>query len=275
MIRYLDFWKLARPPFDAGPDPDFFFESRTHGEALARLLYFATDRTMGLAAITGDIGAGKTMTLQVLASRLPPDLYRIVTVFTAPESPTGMLAEVNRRLDGTTTTTTGKDLDALRSDFHRLLERAVASGRHLLMILDEAQRMSESCLDTVKCLTNPVSSGSAHVSVVLSGQPEMKARLRALPQVQQRMGLLFHLGYLAREEVSEYVRHRLTVADTKVRDVFDAESLDLLHAFSRGCPREINRVCKLAVDRACLLRKTAVDAGMLKMIIRDFENQLA
>lgn len=272
MITYSDFWNLDRSPFDAGPDPDFFFESRAHGEALARLLYFSADRAMGLAAITGEIGAGKTMTLRVLANRLPPDVYRTITVFTAPETPSGMLEEINRQLGGVEAGATGENGDALRRDFQRLLTRhIVASDRHLLLVIDEAQHMNEACLDTVKCLTNPVGTGGAHVSVVLSGQPELKARLRALPQVHQRMGLIYHLGYLAREEVPAYVRHRLAVARAGCRDVFDEEGLDLLYGFSEGCPRQINRVCKLAVDRACVLRKTTIDASMLRMIIEDFE----
>jgi len=276
MIHYADFWNLDRPPFDAGPDPDFFFESRAHGEALARLLYFSTDRAMGLAAITGEIGAGKTMTLQVLAHRLPPDVYRVITVFTAPESPAGMLAEINRLLGGAESATTGEGADALRREFHRLLsQRIMASGRHLLIVIDEAQLMSDACLDTVKCLTNPVETGGSHVSVVLSGQPELKVRLRAVPQVQQRMGLLYHLGYLPREEVPAYVRHRLAVARSGSLDLFDAEGLDLLYRFSGGCPRQINRVCKLAVDRACVLRKTAVDVGMVEMIVNDFGKQFS
>lgn len=276
MIHYSDFWNLARPPFDAGPDPAFFFESRAHGEALARLLYFSLDRSMGLAAITGEIGAGKTMTLQVLARRLPPDVYRIVTVFTAPQSPTGMLAAINRQIAGVEPEAAEADFDALRREFHRLLNRhIVASERHLLLVIDEAQLMSEACLDAVKCLTNPLGSGGACVSVVLSGQPELKSRLRALPQVYQRMGLIFHLGYLPREEVPAYVRHRLNVAQAGSLEVFNAEGIDLLYTFSGGCPRQINRVCKLAVDRACLLRKTEIDAGMLRMIIDDFEKQFS
>lgn len=276
MMNDPESWKPARPPFGAGPDPDFFFESRAHGEALARLLYFAADRAMGLAAVTGEIGAGKTMTLQVLAHRLPPDAYRTITIFTAPESPDGMLAEINRRLGGGESGETTADPDALLREFHRLLRRnIIASGRHLLVVIDEAQIMNEACLDTVKCLTNPVEPGRSHVSVIFSGQPELKVRLRALPQVYQRMGLIYHLGYLHREEVPAYVRHRLTVARTAATDLFDPAGFDLLYDFSGGCPRQINRVCKLAVDRACVLHQPVIDVSLLDMIIRDFETHFS
>ena len=277
MLDYLAFWKLARPPFDAGADPAFFFKSRTHGEALARLEYFAADQTMGLAAITGEIGAGKTMTLQVFLSRLRPDVFRTVMIFTAPESPAGLLAEINRHLGGPERPACeAADRDGLMREFQKLLrEKIVASGRKLLIVLDEAQLMDVACLDAVKCLTNPIAPGLSPVSVILSGQPELKAKLHALPQVYQRFGLIYHLGYLARDEVSDYVRHRLAVSQASSVEVFDSAGVDLLHGFSKGCPRQINQICKLAVDRACLLRQPTVDGTMLQLIIGDFEKHFA
>jgi len=277
MIDYLDFWKLTRPPFDAGPDPTFFFESLAHGEALARLMYFAADRTMGMAALTGEIGAGKTLTLQVLASRLRPDLYRQIMVFTTTGSCDHVLAEINRQLKGGERSGHEPlDCAGLVLEFQRLVrERIVASGRHLLVVLDESQFMDESCLDTLKCLTNPISAGVSPVSLILAGQPELKARLRALPQVYQRLGLIYHLGYLTREEVAPYVRHRMAIAKAVREEVFDEKASNLLFEFSGGCPRQINRICKLAVDRACLLQQTEIDVSMLRLIIDDFEKQFA
>jgi len=277
MINYLDFWKLSKPPFDAGPDPSFFFESHAHGEALARLMYFAADRSMGLAALTGEIGAGKTLTLQVLAGRLRPDVYRQIMIFTTTGSREHVLAEINRQLKGGEQSPDSvMDCAGLVIEFQRLLrEKIVATGRHLLVVLDESQFMDEACLDTLKCLTNPLPSGPSPVSLILAGQPELKSRLRALPQVYQRLGLIYHLGHLAREEVAAYVRHRLAVAKAAQSEVFDEEGLNLLFDFSKGCPRQINRVCKLAVDRACLLRQSRIDVTILRLIIDDFEKQFA
>jgi len=277
MLDYLAFWKLTQPPFDAGADPSFFFESHAHGEALARLEYFAADQSMGLAAITGEIGAGKTMTLQVFLRRLRPDVFKSMMIFTAPESPAGLLAEINRQLSGgEPLVNVPADRDSLTREFHKLLrEKIVAFGRKLLIVLDEAQLMDEACLDAVKCLTNPIASGVSPVSVILSGQPELKAKLRALPQVYQRFGLIYHLGYLTRDEVPDYVRHRLAVSQAVSTDVFDDAGIDLLYGFSNGCPRQINQICKLAVDRACLLQQTSVDDTMLQLIISDFEKHFA
>ena len=277
MINYLDFWNLSKPPFDAGPDPVFFFESRSHGEALARLMYFTGDRAMGIAALTGEIGAGKTLTLQVLSQRLRPDIYRQVMVFTSTGSREHVLSEINRQLKGGGQCKDDPlDPAGLVIEFHRLLrEKIIASGRHLLVVLDEAQFMDETCLDTLKCLTNPLSSCASPVSLILAGQTELKAKLKSLPQVYQRLGLIYHLGHLARDEIAPYVRHRLSIANTARFEVLDEKGIDLLFEFSRGCPRQINRVCKLAVDRACLLQRTTIDDSMLKLIIDDFAKQFA
>ena len=55
-LDYLSFWKLRNPPFEMVGDPKFFFESKAHGEALARLTYLVTDKNMGMAALTGETG---------------------------------------------------------------------------------------------------------------------------------------------------------------------------------------------------------------------------
>ena len=272
MIPYLEFWKLQRPPFEAGNDAGFFFESQAHGEALARLRYFAADGGMGMAVLTGEIGAGKTFLLHVLLNSLPTDLFSCVAIFTARGSFEDLLRQINARLRGEDASSAAEDPLAA---FHRLVtDRVAARGRHLLVVLDETQFLDSDCLSALKCLTNPFDAGTPPVSILLAGQPELRPRLQALPHVHQRLGLAYHLSYLRREEVEPYIRHRLTVAGAVRPDIFDAGCADILYAFSKGCPRQINRICKLAVDRACMLQQTTIAANMLQLIVADFEQQL-
>lgn len=272
MIRYLEFWKLAQPPFEAGTDATFFFESQAHGEALARLRYFAADGGMGLAALTGEIGAGKTFLLHVLLDTLPVDRFVRVALFTARGSFEELLRQINSRLQGSAPLPAAGDP---LTTFHRLLSDRVASrGRHLLLVLDETQFLDDDCLNALKCLTNPFDAGTPPVSILLAGQPELRPRLQALPQVHQRVGLAYHLSYLRREEVGPYIRHRLAVAGAAQPEIFDTDCADVLFEFSKGCPRQINRICKLAVDRACMLQQSSIAAKMLSLIVKDFEQQL-
>ncbi|HEV7993372.1 MAG TPA: AAA family ATPase, partial [Gemmatimonadaceae bacterium] len=63
-------WALQRRAFANTPDPDFVYRSPVFAEALARLLYDATELRGGLSLITGEIGCGKTMLAQTLAAQL-------------------------------------------------------------------------------------------------------------------------------------------------------------------------------------------------------------
>jgi type II secretory pathway predicted ATPase ExeA len=156
-------------------------------------------------------------------------------------------------------------------EFEQLLHNKVSSiGKHLILILDEAQFLSEECLDELKCLTN-YNQQETVLTVILSGQPELKAKLSALPQIYQRLGMFCYLKNLRYEEMVPYLEHRLKTAGAEKTDIFNPNSIDPLFSFSGGCPRQINRVCKLAVDRACLMKKNQVDADMIRMIVRDIE----
>ncbi len=276
MINYREFWGLKQTPFEAIADPDFFFESHAHGEALARLLYFVGDRGMGMAALTGEIGAGKTMTLNALKRRLPPDLYVMVEIRNAALPFEDILRHLNAGLQPERGVGGPASRYDLLQEFQRLAQERIARfGRHCLLIIDEAQMLDAQTTDGLRTLTNFNEPGRAAISIILAGQPEMKTMLRDLPQVYQRVGLFYHLDWLRREELWPYLLRRMTVAGAANPEVFSADCIEPLYQFSKGCPRQINRICKLAVDRACLLREPVIQGGLVELIISDFERQHA
>jgi general secretion pathway protein A len=270
-MDYLSFWEMRQAPFEANSEALFFYESEAHGEALARLLYLVSDQGMGIGALTGEIGSGKTMILNVLTSRLRKDIYTVIKIHTAHLPFEHILAEINHQLRNDGQILPVSDKYCMLKEFEMLLaEKIGASGKHLILILDEAQFLSEQCLEELKCLTNYNQDG-AFLTILLSGQPELKTKLSSLPQIAQRIGMFYSLRHLRYEEVAPYLKHRLKSAGTKKEDMFDEQCLEPLFSFSKGCPRQINRVCKLAVDRACLTKKEKIDVEMVRMIITDIE----
>lgn len=67
------------PHFKNVRDPDYFFESKEHLEALERLRY-SIESEEKLAILTGEIGAGKTFTKIVFKTMLQDDDYRVVDI---------------------------------------------------------------------------------------------------------------------------------------------------------------------------------------------------
>lgn len=270
-MEYLSLLKIKLPPFESNSEAQFFYESEAHGEALARLLYLVSDRGMGMGAMTGEIGSGKTMILNVLGARLRQDLYTIIKIHTAHLPFERLLMEINHQLRGGEAETPSEDKYYLLKEFEQLMNDHVGSaGKHLILILDEAQFLSEECLEELKCLTN-YNQQESLLTIIFSGQPELKPKLSALPQIFQRLGMFCHLKNLGYDDVKPYLQHRLKTAGVEGRDIFDDGIIAPLFTFSNGCPRQINRVCKLAVDRACLMKKQSVDAEMIEMIIADIE----
>jgi general secretion pathway protein A len=57
---YLDYWQLAKKPFEPGSDRGVFYPCEAHEAALLKLRY-AVENRRGAALLAGPAGAGKTM----------------------------------------------------------------------------------------------------------------------------------------------------------------------------------------------------------------------
>jgi general secretion pathway protein A len=238
------------PPFDNTRDTRYFFPSAGHAEALSRLLFLAEDRNMGMGLLTGEIGSGKTMLRTVLHARLPPETHTKVSIENSLLSFDDLLLEIMSQMQGQRLRASDyPDRYSRLAAFKRQLTEQIAGhGRHLVILLDEAQQLDLPSLDALKGLTNIASERKNFLTIILIGQPELRGRLRQLPQVDQRVSLRFHLKAMTADETREYVRHRLTVAGYHGEFPFDVEALDTLFHASRGIPREVNRICKIGLE---------------------------
>lgn len=238
------------PPFDSTRDSRYFFPSAGHAEALSRLLFLVEDRNMGMGLLTGEIGSGKTLLRSVLHARLDTESHLRVSVENSLLGFDDLLLEILSQMRAERLMPPDyPDRYSRLSLFKRLLAEQVAErGRHLVIFLDEAQLLGLADLDALKGLTNIASERQNLLTLILIGQPELRARLRQLPQVDQRISLRFHLTALSAEETALYLRHRLHIAGYQGDFPFTEEALDLLYQATRGIPREINRVCKIGLD---------------------------
>ena len=132
--------------------------------------------------------------------------------------------------------------------FKRLLSEQVASrNRHLVILVDEAQQLGTETIEGLKALTNIASERQNFLTLILIGQPELRTRLKQLPQIDQRISLRFHLAGLDLAETGYYIRHRLRAAGFRGEPPVTEGAVHLVHQTTRGIPREINRLCKLAL----------------------------
>lgn len=234
---YKEFFGLSRIPFRNTPDPDFYFDSRSHREALARMVY-GIDEGKGFILVTGDVGAGKTMLVQALKRELDGRhiLIEIANPWVTAEEVEGA---IRQRVD-----MQAPDDSATLEGLKQRLATLADAGTRVVLIIDEAHQLPERTLEGIRLLSNMETSKEKLLLIVLLGQEELASMLSrySMRQVQQRIALSYHLQRFDEKETTEYIQHRLRVAGATPL-LFPEESIRLIHQESLGSPRVINQLC--------------------------------
>lgn len=268
---YEAFFNLRKKPFDLVPDPEFIYLSSSHKKALTYLDYGIRER-VGFILLTGEVGSGKTTLIRNLIQRRY-DRVVLAKVFNTRVTSEQLLSMIN---DDFGLPVHGKDKVALMRELNDFLVQQFAAGNHPILIIDEAQNLDAELLEEVRMLSNLESSQSKLLQIVLVGQPELRETLAApaLLQLRQRISINCHLRALNREEIAEYIQHRLKVAGNASALAFTGSTLDLVHKYSRGIPRLINIFCDFILLSAFADESRTVTEAMVQDVVAelDFEN---
>lgn len=234
---YLDFFGLSLAPFNNTPDPTFYFESRSHCEALASMIY-GIEQGKGFIMITGDVGTGKTLLVQRLKQELEPKhiLIGISNPWCAPED---VLEAIRASIEAPVT-----DNRALNEGLRQRLIELNAEGRRVVLIIDEAHQMSPQMMEGIRLLSNIETTTEKLIQIVFIGQNELADTLASysMRQIQQRLFISHHLDHFTQEETIGYIKRRIQVAGGTPL-LFPADCIEMIHREANGTPRVINHLC--------------------------------
>jgi general secretion pathway protein A len=265
---YLGFYKLREFPFSITCDERFFYESATHAEALANMMYTVQQRK-GMVLITGEVGAGKTFLGNMLGSRLGPGC-QVVVMRNPPQSGKQVLRSVAGGVG--MAASARADKLSLVGDLEQYLLRLQARGRLVALILDECQDLSPAALEEVRLLWNWERDGQRLVQIVLIAQPELREKLQEpkWEPLRQRIVLSYHLDRLSADDTAGYVDHRLRVAAADgCLAAFTPEAKRLIHEATDGIPRLINVLCDNALLVGYARGVHRIDPAIVSNVIRD------
>ena len=268
MALYLDHFGLREPPFRITPHADFFFDGADRGATLEGLMY-AILHDEGIVKVSGEIGSGKTTLCRVLIERLPPE---VETVFLA--NPSYSRAEILHAIAaelGLPPVQSPAE-SALRELQGRLIE-TYASGRRVVVLIDEAHAMPEETLEQVRLLSNLESSRHKLLQIVLFGQPELDAALAktSMRQLRDRITHGFRTRPLTEPEVASYVSFRMRAAGYKGPDIFSPAAIRAIARAAGGLTRRVNVLADKALLAAFAANKHAVTPREVRAAIQDSE----
>ncbi len=245
---YTSYFGLEDKPFSIAPNPDYLFMSDRHREALNHLTYGLGD-TGGFVLLTGEVGTGKTTISRRLMENLPENT-QAAFILNPTLSSQELLATICDELK-IRYRKTGATLKTLTDKIQQKLLKNHNDDINTLLIIDEAQHLQPEVLEQLRLLTNLETNTKKLLQVILIGQPELQQLLqrRDLRQLAQRITARYHLLPLNRQEVEQYLKHRLSVAKC-FRNIFDKSGINAIHKTCKGIPRLMNLLAERALMNA-------------------------
>ena len=264
---YTSFYKLKSKPFQISSDPDFMWLGEKHKEALATLKYGVLDNK-GFLLLTGDVGTGKTTLINSLIQSLSDDI--ICT--SVPDPSLSKLDFFNYIASSFGINREFSSKGAFLVQFRKFLLDTYESNKKVLLIIDEAQLLTQELLEEIRLLSNIEKTNTKLINIFFVGQNEFNAILNQEQNraVRQRLTLNYNIDPLTPEETDEYIKHRLKISGA-TRSIFEPFAVQEVFMYSGGFPRRINVICDHALLSGYVKDNEKIDAGIVRECAKELK----
>ena len=268
-VTLVQHFGFQEDPFKVIPDARYMFPSKTHLEALAALENgFYSNR--GFIAMIAPPGMGKT-TLLYRFLEDTRQTARSVFLFDIDSDcePRDFVGYILRDFG----ITPAKSSSEMHQQLGDALIQETGEGRKCVVVIDEAQNLSDAVLERVRLLTNFETSQGKLLQIILSGQPQLTDKLlqASLVQLRQRVSTICRLDLLTKEETVDYIDYRLRQAGYDGDPLFTEDALKLIAETALGTPRTINNLCYNALSLCCTMQSKQVDSDMVEKVIANLQ----
>jgi type II secretory pathway predicted ATPase ExeA/ActR/RegA family two-component response regulator len=269
-MSYYGILGLTKEPFSTSPDPAFFYESASHKAVLYRL-QIAIKLKRGLSLVLGDVGMGKTTLSRRLVQLLKREEQVASHLILNPVYDTeAEFLTALVKLFGITVPSgplpVARSLEILEG---YLFEKGVEQERTVVLLIDEAQRLSSSSLELLRALLNYETNEYKLLQLILMGQMELLPRIREMKNLWDRISLKGVIDPLDEADTEAMIAFRLRMAGyTARRNLFTPEAMAEIYRHSQGSPRRITTLCHDALEQLVISDKNEVDEAIVRRLVK-------
>lgn len=263
------FYGFARTPFAKDLAPQDLFDTAGLQELLARLSFLVKERSMGL--VTGEIGCGKSTAVRRFVATLDSNRFLLIYLLANPTiGMSGLYRDLLLALGHVPPYTRPRMVASIRSAFQDLLAN---KRRCPVIIVDEAHHLPVDAFEQLRLLLSSEMDSQSLAALLLVGHPGLRSTLRLSihQSFAQRLTTHYHLPPLDLSDSLAYILHHLRIADYKGPTLFTDDALQRIFDYTKGIPRQINRVCTLALMAGFIDKKSTLDESTIRKVIADIE----
>jgi general secretion pathway protein A len=255
---YQTYWGLRESPFRGCFAAEFFYQSPTHEEALARL-QFLVDQRRRMGLLIGPAGSGKSLLLEMFAMQLRRNGRPVAWLSLLGLEPDEFLWQLATawRLNPAPAASVGV--------LWRLVTDRLAEFRcqqlDTVVLLDDADQADHRVLTHVTRLARYDASPEMRLTLVLAGQPEGVRKLDA--HLLDLVELRIDVEPWDKTDTQEFVAESLARAGRK-SPLFAEPAVAKLHELAHGIPRRISQLADLALLAGAGQNLQQIDANVVE-----------
>lgn len=265
--HYFENLGLKRDPFSTSPDPYYFFPSRQHQTCLNHLEIGIRLRR-GANLVLGEIGTGKTTLCRTLLQKLNTDplIETYILLNPAFDSEDEFLSELANIFHIGISGKSFSEITRAVKEF--LFNKGIEENKTLLLIIDEAQKLSAEALECLRTLLNYETNDYKLLQLIMFGQLQLKDKLRLMPNFVDRLNYKIELTRLNILECARLIHYRLLKAGypKNGKALFLPSAIRAIHSLTSGYPRKICMLCHNILEHQVIYEKKIADAELVYLI---------
>lgn len=265
---YQSHFQLHDRPFASVANPDHYFPAASIEQA-REVIALNLERASGATTLVGAVGSGKTLLCQLIANQFCSSLPVSMIPGSELRTTEDLLQAILHQLD---LPHHGQDESELRRTLsNHVTGQSCLNG--IVLIIDEADRLSVELLEEVRGLTNLVKDGQPCVRLLLAGSESLEETLgtSVLESLNQRVvGRLF-LENFTQDETRDYVRARIQTVGGEADSIFTADAIQNIYKATNGVPRLVNQICDHTLLMASVANVHEVDGRLVEEAWADLQ----